>query len=680
MSKPRQQTYSQADLNKIVLEYLNKKGYFRTEIMLRHEASGAPLEQPFPTLPAHSQPPGTQPLLMKQRLAPTDRFRPVSDRSRGSTILAEIEGQAKDPRMYFRGYRLLRDWVDASLDMYRDQLKRLLYPVFVNCFVELVLLGAESAPASEFFERFKDDHIVEHGAEVVAMLAAALAEHLAMCGVTERFREHKYRVRISSVCVYLALFFLNENTHVGGDVVIRLMNQHMELDIGDDSASDVGGTSFDNVAAYNSREVKLGLLPRDETFDKEVENELRLKDQKTQASGEDSLVTTFESIKNEPANPTVGGEKNGTLLDHTKKNDANFASPAKDALPLPPKTALDVKRAVQHVQDARARVRLSLDKGLAMAPSVCMYTLHNTLGDATCVEFDAAGQVLAAGFEDLYIQLWSLDGKPLLLAVRGDPDNSLSLRKLIGHSGAVYLLSFLPDGTYLLSSLEDGTVRLWLMDTFTTLVVYRLHNAPVWDVRFSPLGHYFVSGSHDGTARMWSVDHVYPLRMFVGHSGDVECVEWFPNTCYCFTGLLDRTIRMWDVLKGECVRLFVGHLGPVSCLAVEPRGRFLASAGEDLNIVIWDISSGKPLKTMRGHAPKSLVYSLAFLNDGSVLVSGGSDNCVRVWDVRRNAEAGEDKKKEGTSDHLGAFFTKLTGVYKVGFTRRGLCLAGGVFE
>lgn len=112
---------------------------------------------------------------------------------------------------------------------------------------------------------------------------------------------------------------------------------------------------------------------------------------------------------------------------------------------------------------------------------------------------------------------------------------------------------------------------------------------------------------------------------------------------------------------------------------------------------------------MRGHGRAS-IYSLAFSQEGSVLVSAGADNTVRVWDIKKGtndagpepeplqtdqvngqsqvlaAEAGKPgddgkKKKEivATPDHMSVFNTKKTPVYKVHFTRRNLCLAGGAF-
>lgn len=101
-------------------------------------------------------------------------------------------------------------------------------------------------------------------------------------------------------------------------------------------------------------------------------------------------------------------------------------------------------------------------------------------------------------------------------------------RKLIGHSGPVYATSFDPvpgssgPPRYLLSCSHDTTIRLWSLDTFANVMVYRGHREPVWDVQWGPKGIYFASASRDKTARIWMSDKVAAVRIFVGHLSDVN--------------------------------------------------------------------------------------------------------------------------------------------------------------
>jgi transcription initiation factor TFIID subunit 5 len=317
-----------------------------------------------------------------------------------------------------------------------------------------------------------------------------------------------------------------------------------------------------------------------------------------------------------------------------------------------------------------------------------------------------------------YIQVWSVDGSPLVDLTTEDekPSNS---RRLIGHSGPVMAVSFSPStakpspdspetkSRLLLSSSADGTIRMWSLDAWACLVVFRSHDAPVWDVKWSPHGLYFLSCGSDKVARVWSQEHISPLRMFVGHENDVDCSTFHPNGAYVFTAG-DKAVRMWDIMKGTCVRMFTGHTGNITALECSQDGKTLATADDQGAIVLWDLTTGKLIKRMRGHG-KGGIWSLSWSVESTVIVSGGADMTVRVWDVdhkpfdKATADGGVPKvdgtvlptpglpsstaatqkksKKDVvvTPDQISVFPTKKSPVYKVMFSRTNLVVAGSAY-
>lgn len=351
-----------------------------------------------------------------------------------------------------------------------------------------------------------------------------------------------------------------------------------------------------------------------------------------------------------------------------------------------------------------------------------------TIPSVTCLDFSGDNMLVAAGTQDSYIRVWSLDGSPIKSDVDdGPPQNS---RRLYGHSGPVYAVSFAPsiespesaavktNVRWLLSSSADKTIRLWSLDLWQCMVVYKGHASPVWDLQWGPFGYYFVSGGADKTARLWVTDRVRQQRIFVGHEQDVDCVCMHPNSAYVFTGSSDRTVRMWAVTTGNAVRMFTGHTGNITALSCSKNGKLLASADDQGSIFIWDLAPGRLLKRMRGHG-KGGIWSLSWSAESSVLVSGGADGTVRIWDVTspapdpaqqgrvigegRNgtkidgqsttsstaqhgvssvgAAAGKKKSKDVivTPDQISAFPTKKSPVYKVHFTGMNLVIAGGAY-
>lgn len=341
------------------------------------------------------------------------------------------------------------------------------------------------------------------------------------------------------------------------------------------------------------------------------------------------------------------------------------------------------------------------------------------------MDFSGDQMLVAAGMEQSYIRIWSMDGNKIQPTYDYmDMETPANSRRLIGHSGPVYAVAFAPsiardnpsvptNARWLLSSSADCTIRLWSLDLWQCMVVYKGHDQPVWDLAWGPFGHYFVSGGHDKTARLWVTDHIRQQRIFAGHDQDVDCVCFHPNSAYVFTASSDHTVRMWAVTTGNAVRLFTGHTGKITSLSCSKDGKFLASGDDQGSILIWDLAPGRLLKRMRGHG-KGGVWSLSWSAESTVLVSGGSDYTVRVWDVHgpsqdssqrllgdgttgpkvdnptstgagaQSSSVGGMGKKKGkdvvvSSDQISAFPTKKTPVYNVQFTNMNLLLAGGAY-
>lgn len=731
MNEAHSHQISQMNINKIVLEYLNKKGYHNAESVLRLESSNLLSEKEAQTNSESVRNYISDEHQMsynrnrkdvrdkyyrndKETFEQQERYMGINkhyndtrrndlqfNKEKNNRILRQEEMAKKysnDPEAYTIAYFMLESWIDSSLDLYRPELLRFLYPIFVHCFLEMVSKNF-SEEAGEFFEKFKHSHHIQHGSEIQRLSGISLPEHLAENDLANSFRNHKYNVHITKITLNLLLYFLHENEAMGGVLLIYLINKFInpiinssKLTLGNSSNIDYSEDGIFTTTNKNNdfndnlkQKLYLGKNLIDSDLQKEIEFDLKLKDDLLPPVNGKTLFEEFFDLTN-PDDDT----------------------PPKNSIPMPLKDSNDIQKIVLEVEDSRSRINFEGPK--ASLPSVCMYTFHNSNNELICAEFNSDSTLIATGFHDSYIKIWSLNGKPLNSAFKNDPYNDNNNRKLIGHSGPVFNLSFSSDQNFLISCSEDKSVRLWSLSSYTTLVVYKGHDQPIWDVKFSPQGHYFATASHDQTARLWSTDHIYPLRIFSGHINDVDCVDFHPNSNYVFTGSADTTCRAWDVQTGNCVRVFIGHTDPVNTIAVSPDGKWLASSGEDSVINIWDIGSGKRLKTMVGHG-RSSVHSLAFSKDGEILISGAADNSVRVWNVKKNIDTSDFKtktfgfSKEGntfldndfnqnfnkndntnsneiiaSSDHLNAFFTKNTSIFKVHFTRRNLCLVAGCYN
>ncbi|MFD9789676.1 hypothetical protein ACFWXK_01870 [Streptomyces sp. NPDC059070] len=217
---------------------------------------------------------------------------------------------------------------------------------------------------------------------------------------------------------------------------------------------------------------------------------------------------------------------------------------------------------------------------------------------------------------------------------------------LLGHTGAVYLTSFSPNGRILATASYDRTIRLWDVSDRAHPkplgVPLTGHTSWVSSAVFSPDGNTLASASDDGTIRLWDVrnpSRPQPLGApLTGHHGTIYLIAFRPDGHTLASVGEDRTVRLWDVadpIRPKALSALTGHTAAARCVAFSPDGRTLVAGGDDGSIRLWDTSDPlrpAPIDTvLTGHT--GTVHSVAFSPDGRTLASGGADDTIRLWSI-----------------------------------------------
>ncbi|KAI0194092.1 WD domain-containing protein [Xylaria flabelliformis] len=166
-----------------------------------------------------------------------------------------------------------------------------------------------------------------------------------------------------------------------------------------------------------------------------------------------------------------------------------------------------------------------------------------------------------------------------------------------------------------------------------------------------------------------------PVAHLLGSSGPVHALAYSasPGT-YVLAGSSDRSIRLYNPQPGTTDQHHHHHYPPASShLAAKkgtgsgslvlPEGRLIqtysahgyevlsltvsadnarfASAGGDRSVFLWDVATAQTLRRFGGgssHGHSARINSVCFAGeDDSLVISGGLDASVRIWDVRSGA-------------------------------------------
>lgn len=600
-----------------------------------------------------------------------------------SSVLSTYKSEG-NPDLYEDAYMDLKKFVDSSLDAFKHELGMILYPVFVHMYLELVYNGHE-AQAIKLMERFGKDQEHYYKDDLQRLSMVTKRDQMNGNEITDTFRSNEFIIRMSRDTLATLKRHLQEKKQ---SIILNIIQEHLYFDMYEGVArtksqidSVAGSVIGEATRQDNKAKVYYG-LPREPDYQYAAVED----DEDTEADGGDK--------------PKKKKPKKESFFNKKLKTDPN--APPMDRIPFPELKDNDKTEKIKALREASKRVNLGVDS----LPSICCYTLLNSAQSVICAEISDDSTILAVGFANSHVRVWSLLTQKLkamksadqlqdidheaedVWARIMDERNAESSRLLYGHSGPVYNVSFSPDKTLLLSCSEDSTVRLWSLLTWTCLVAYKGHVFPVWDVKFSPQGYYFVTASHDKTARLWATDHHQPLRIFSGHFADVDKVQFHPNSNYVATGSSDRTIRLWDCISGNHVRVMTGHKAAIQALSFSTEGRFLASAGADNRLLLWDLAHGHLLAELASHSAPT--HCLAFSRDGTILASGSLDCTVKLWDFAKLAEDvsiedvnvthNPDIRSNTESYLLRTYATKSSPLISLQFSRRNVLLAVAMFD
>lgn len=256
----------------------------------------------------------------------------------------------------------------------------ILYPVFVHMYIELVYNGHEEQ-AKALMEKFGPEQEYYYQEDLKRLAMITKRDQMSGNDLTDTFKSNEFIIRISRDTLSLLKRHLQEKK---ASVVMNLVNEHLYFDLYEGVARnkkqcDATAGAFLGEAKRQDNKVKVyyGLL-----------KEPDYQQMTTQAPpAEDDDEEGMDGDK-----PKKKKQKKDPLFSKKSKTDPN--APTSDRIPLPQLRDNDKAEKIKALREAQKRVNLGPDN----LPSVCYYTLLNSLYTVTCAEISEDSSLLAIGF------------------------------------------------------------------------------------------------------------------------------------------------------------------------------------------------------------------------------------------------------------------------------------------
>jgi WD40 repeat protein len=164
---------------------------------------------------------------------------------------------------------------------------------------------------------------------------------------------------------------------------------------------------------------------------------------------------------------------------------------------------------------------------------------------------------------------------------------------------------------------------------------------------------YVICGCADSTIRIFNLNTSSVLDICLGIPGNQDLklghVDEVLSVCVfklsaqqdmLASAGADGTIRIWNLTTLQCDHVLRGHADGVLCIKAIPSWRVLVSSSSDGTIRLWSWEYWCCVRILSGFHKKHIYTVDAFAPDDTklLLVSGGSDGVVCVFNFQRNTE------------------------------------------
>jgi|GEM_PF-2541766 len=169
--------------------------------------------------------------------------------------------------------------------------------------------------------------------------------------------------------------------------------------------------------------------------------------------------------------------------------------------------------------------------------------------------------------------------------------------------------------------------RIRILDAKTSHIIHLLseQTEDILSAELSPDGKILVSNDWSKKIKFWDVSTGKLVRSIDGYSRSSDPFCFSPRGRFLFFKGEEGAL-LWDFKEDAPITLSINqYFGPV---CFDPDEKFLAVMGID-KIHIWDLNSFKLVRTIEVNSHSG--ESLAFSEDGKILVSGGENRSVKFW-------------------------------------------------
>ena len=157
-------------------------------------------------------------------------------------------------------------------------------------------------------------------------------------------------------------------------------------------------------------------------------------------------------------------------------------------------------------------------------------------------------------------------------------------------------------------------------------------------IQFTKDESFLITGDKNGNVTYFKNerDNFKKMQKIQLHNDTITDISFSINSSKFVTSSDDKTSKIVDFVTGKNELIFKEHLSDVKSCEWNPYRNVIVSGGKDQLVEIWDPNSGELIGTL--HLHKNSINRLRFNQNGNWILSGSKDHNVKLSDIRMMKE------------------------------------------
>jgi len=181
---------------------------------------------------------------------------------------------------------------------------------------------------------------------------------------------------------------------------------------------------------------------------------------------------------------------------------------------------------------------------------------------------------------------------------------------------------------------ENGK-HIWSIDN--------AHKKAVTSIQLSKNLKFLCSGGEEGDVRVWEMKSRQMISHLKEHWGKITNIYLYDDDIHLVSSSRDKTILLWDLKNEKRISSNQQRMGGINNFDVTPDQKLVISTGQDRKITYWDLNQPRPIRLLTSNENPKLAdecNALCISHDGHLFATGGTNQVVRIWDVREGKVLG----------------------------------------